>query len=459
MSRERMTWNEGTTEVPVDDKQAAEAPATPGEGPASPAYKEDPAQDAYAKGDTSSWAEDPNPPPYDNGEAPAVPSEKQAADILERKAAKCIRLATAMLGGEASVEAIEDQALAFMDMEDSAIGSSLSRLAEDEEKKEEDEKGAEAEAAKTIQEDKEHAAEAKKADDSADEAIDDDDAKAAEADLAKESSEKTGYEDRLANIENALRSLVPDAFPTKEADFEPGHVTDEGWDPGATAPAMDEDEAMLEVMLAEEGMSHDPEAMLEAMLAEAEAEAFTTDGTMSADPGEGEGMDQNDPASFGAGPGSESDGNEGMSNVDMAGAMGDDLLVEDVAVADPEVVMVEDMVADPMGVMARELDAKDSEMLAVLFGKDAAEDKAEKEDHDEGAVKDDEEHIADLEEDKDEDEKALKKEEKKAAQNPQPKKASTGAKRLGGVSKEAASEVSNLSSLWESAPDVSRFFN
>ena len=139
--------------------------------------------------------------------------------------------------------------------------------------------------------------------------------------------------------------------------------------------------------------------------------------------------------------------------------MGDDLLVEDVAVADPEVVMVEDMVADPMGVMARELDAKDSEMLAVLFGKGAAEDKEEKEDHDEGAVKDDEDHIEDLEEDKDEEEKDLKKEEKKAAQNPQPKKASTGAKRLGGVSKEAASEVSNLSSLWESAPDVSRFFN
>ncbi len=421
MSRERMTWNEGTTEVPVDDKQAAEAPATPGEGPASPAYKEDPAQDAYAKGDTSSWAEDPNPPPYSNGEAPAVPSEKQAADVLERKAAKCIRLATAMLGGDASVEAIEDQALAFMDMDDSAIGSSLSRLAEDEEE------GAEAEAAKTIQEDKEHAAEAKKADDSADEAIDDDDAKAAEADLAKESSEKTGYEDRLANIENALRSLVPDAFPTKEA----LQVAPMGDDEEAfTRPMlMDEDEAMLDVMLAEEGMSDDPEAMLAAMLAEEDdAEAFTTDGTMSADPGEGEGM-------------------------------GDDLLVEDVAVADPEVVMVEDMVADPMGVMARELDAKDSEMLAVLFGKGAAEDKEEKEDHDEGAVKDDEDHIEDLEEDKDEEEKDLKKEEKKAAQNPQPKKASTGAKRLGGVSKEAASEVSNLSSLWESAPDVSRFFN
>jgi hypothetical protein len=434
-----MTWNEGT-EVPTDDKQAAEAPATPGEGPASPAHKEDPAQDAYAKGDTSAWAEDPNPPPYDNGEAPAVPSEKQAADVLERKATKCIRLATAMLGGEASVETIEDQALAFMDMDDRAIASSLSRLSADEA-----EEKAEGEAAKTIQEEKEHAAEAKKADDSADEAIDDDDAKAAEEDLAKakESSDKTGYDDRLANIETALRTLVPDAFPTKEADekeadWEPGHDAPGGWDPGSVDP----DEAMLEVMLAEEGMSHDPEAMLEAMLAEESVEAFGHDGSpMSADPGDGEAFTVSD-------------------NLHSMADEGD-LLVEDVVdvAADPEIVMVEDLVADPMGVMARELDAKDSEMLAVLFGKGAAEDKAEKEDHDEGAVKDDEEHIADLEEDKDEDEKALKKEEKKAAQNPQPKKASTGAKRLGGVSKEAASEVANLSALWESAPDVSRFFN
>ncbi len=117
---------------------------------------------------------------------------------------------------------------------------------------------------------------------------------------------------------------------------------------------------------------------------------------------------------------------------------------------------------DPMGLEPDVYEEDEMMILASLFGKDAAEkdeDKAEKEDHDEGAVKDDEDHIEDLEEDKDEEEKDLKKEEKKAAQNPQPKKASTGAKRLGGVSKEAASEVSNLSSLWESAPDVSRFFN
>jgi hypothetical protein len=64
-----------------------------------------------------------------------------------------------------------------------------------------------------------------------------------------------------------------------------------------------------------------------------------------------------------------------------------------------------------------------------------------------------------LEKDEAEDAKDLKDEEsKKAALRPQPKKASKGAKTLGGVSKAASSEVGDLSKLWESAPDVSRFF-
>ena len=67
---------------------------------------------------------------------------------------------------------------------------------------------------------------------------------------------------------------------------------------------------------------------------------------------------------------------------------------------------------------------------------DAAEDKAEQEGKKEEAAK------------------------KEARLRPQPKTASTGATRLGGgvIGKAAASEVSELSSLWESAPDVSKFF-
>jgi len=435
-----MTW--------TDDKQASEAPATPSdsEGAASPAAKEDPAPEAYAKGDTEEWAEGKDESPVVESEAPAVPSERQAAAMLERKAAKCIRLATAMLGDGASVEAIEDQALAFMDMDDRALHSSLSRLGEDAEKKKEDEEGAEAEAAKTIQEDKEHAAEAKKADDSADEAIDKDDAKAAEEDLAKEATDKEAVENRLAKIEEALSILVG-----KKAEDD---SDDEAMDDDKKASGhLDEDEAMLEAMLAEEGMMEkpeameDPEAMLEEMLAEAEAEAMAEEvaEAMSADPGV---------------PGEEALYEDGESH-DPGDHDPDGF--EESMVVDEAVMMADPVVDDPMGVMARDLDEKDSEMLAVLFGKQADddddEDKDEKEDHDEGAIKDDEDHIESLEEDKDEEEKDLKKEEKKAARKPQPKKASKGAKRLGGVSKSAGNEVGNLSQLWESAPDVSRFFN
>ena len=44
-----------------------------------------------------------------------------------------------------------------------------------------------------------------------------------------------------------------------------------------------------------------------------------------------------------------------------------------------------------------------------------------------------------------------------SAVKPQPKKASTGATRLGGVTKEA-SDSNDLSKLWESAPDISKHF-
>ena len=149
-----------------------------------------------------------------------------------------------------------------------------------------------------------------------------------------------------------------------------------------------------------------------------------------------EGMDQNDPAHF-----------ESMG--DEPEAMDDAMDIE--------------VMADPMGLGGEELVEDDMMILASLFGKDASEkdeDKAEKEDHDKGAVADDKDHIEKLEKDEAEDAEDLKEEEskKKAALRPQPKRASRGAKTLGGVSKAASSEVGDLSKLWESAPDVSRFF-
>lgn len=137
MSRKRLTWNEMS-------RRAAAPPATPGYDDAGyrhPANQSaDPEMHDYENGDTSSWAEDVDPPPYPNSPHPATPTEaggynhpagnpanlKQA---LYRKAHKCIRIAQAMLGPKASVAQIERQALSMLDWPSRKVQSSLQRIA------------------------------------------------------------------------------------------------------------------------------------------------------------------------------------------------------------------------------------------------------------------------------------------------------------------------------------------
>lgn len=479
MSRQRLTWTDRGV-----SRHASEHPATPDEGSASPAHKPEPAADAYANGDPSSWAEDPHSGPYPNSAHPATPDEGAAspahkAAALERKATKCIRIATAMLGEGATVASVENQALELMDLPDRSIKASLARLAEDADEAIDEDDATEAEDL-LAEEPKKKASsvdariarlervlvrlaesedpEGDGDDSESEDPEGDDDDKGSEDPGDDESKKKASDEDededesmmdkkaspmerRMDRIERVLHRLAGGEskgdqskskedyagakdgdketgdgesagdqskdhldYEGKKADFAPGHAAPGGWDPGHT------EESMLEEM------------MLEEMMLE-------------------ESMDQNVPAHF------EEAASEDPGDFDEP--MGEEI-IEDISMMDP--MGISD---DPMD------DDDDMMMLASLFGKEAAgEDKAEKEDHDKGAVEDDEDHIADLEEDKDEDEKDLKKEEskKKAALRPQPKRASQGAKTLGGVSKAASSEVSDLSKLWESAPDVSRFF-
>lgn len=510
MSRQRMTWTDRGV-----SRHASEHPATPDEGPASPAHKAQPGPDAYKSGDTSSWAEDVHPGPYENGEHPATPDEGPAspahkAAALERKAAKCIRLATAMLGEGASVAAIENQALELMDLPDRSIKASLTRLAEDADEAIDDDDAAEAEEdlkeegkkkasvsdriarlervliklaesedpeGDDDDDDESEDPEGDDDDDGSEDPGEDEDMKKSASDDDEDMDEedesmkkKSALERRMDRIERVLHRLaagkkddgeskgdqskthidyadakdgdketghgesagdqskshedyegkkasddeddesMEDEESSKKAGWEPGHRAEGGWDPGHME-SMSDEESMLEEM------------MLEEMLAE-------------------EGMDQNDPNAF--------DGDDPSGD-------GVPEIVEGVGV-------VESMM-DPMGLGGDEIVEEDDMMiLASLFGKEADlkdEDKKEKEDHEKGAIADDKDHIEKLEKDEDEDAEDLEKDEeskKKAALRPQPKRASTGAKTLGGVSKEAASEVGDLSKLWDSAPDVSRFF-
>lgn len=141
--RNRMTWT-------AAGRKASSPPATPGYGTEDqehPAHQPDPNMDAYETGDPDSWAETPKAPPYAEGNPPAlpgydtedqdhpahepnprVPKEASLRQLVEKKAAKCARIAQAMLGKKATEQLIEDQSLAFMDLPDAEIDATLARL-------------------------------------------------------------------------------------------------------------------------------------------------------------------------------------------------------------------------------------------------------------------------------------------------------------------------------------------
>ena len=138
MNRNRLTWKDVS-------KKASGHPAYPDEGINHPAGYDDPEAHDYENGDTSSWAEDVRGGPYRTSPAPANPlddggyrhpaaqpgaPQKNASFVrsARQKAAKCVRLAQAVLGSNAIEAFVEDQALDYMDMADHAIDASLRRF-------------------------------------------------------------------------------------------------------------------------------------------------------------------------------------------------------------------------------------------------------------------------------------------------------------------------------------------
>ena len=402
--RRRLTWEE-------DGLGKRASSELPGEGAASPAHQPEKGVDAY--GMDSDFGSEPHAGPYGNGEHPAYPDEGPAspafkAAALERKAAKCIRIATAMLGDAATVAQVEDQALALMDLSDRAIQASLERLADDDDDDDDDDEEEVEEV--EVEEGKKKASSLAariarlervliRLAESEDPEGDDDDAKGSE-DPGEESKKKAGMDEDMDEDDAAAAEGLE---AKKKADWHSGHRAPGGWDPGS-------EEAMLEEMLVEEGM-------------------------------------------YGGNKGDES-----KSHRDYEGMGHEEGMMY--PMSHEEGMEVGHIVhSDEMGM--------DDEMmmLAKLFDKSAdipaGEDKKEKEDHEKGAIADDKDHIKKLKKDEKEDKKDLKKDEeskKKASLKPQPKKESTGATRLGGVTKAAKSEISDLSQLWNSAPDVSKFF-
>lgn len=283
-NRERMTWGGKSAAGPTLPIEAAAAkkgsahPQTPDEGITHPAGYQDPTQPAaYENGDTSSWAEDPKPGPYRTSPQPANPMDdggyrhpaaqpgapaKNAADkeakqalraAVELKAAKAIRIASVLLGEKitkaadagdlVASEMLEAQSIAFMDLHDEHLASTLRRI----EAATEDE---EVLLRKMLAED------------------------AGEPEEKEEEEEKKeASSDKLAEITTMLASLQAQmaALSAPKVAEAPK---------AAEAPKVAEEETMLAAMMAEESKKAEApnedaeaEAMLKAMLAEEQAPA------------------------------------------------------------------------------------------------------------------------------------------------------------------------------------------
>lgn len=398
MSRQRKTW-----------KSASPPPATPSEqgGYEHPATYEDPGAHDYENGDTSSWAEDVHPGPYDQSPHPATPDEgpfhpagvgspsgqKTARAAAEKKAAKCIRIATAMLGEEASVEAIENQAFDLMSMEDHVLNATLSRISGEDE--EEEDEGSDKEASSKVSDDRFAALE--------------------------------GKIDKLSRALEALLAgkegghyMEMDA-PVVEEDFMAGDDFYEGMEEDAML-----EEMLMEPMMDEEPMMDDEDKEAEAMFLSMMEEMKMAGKKADEDEEEEEEEEESD----------DSDEEEEEEGSDKEASLGD----FDIDLGSANV--------DLMGLAdgGVSIEANDS-VLASLFADEElthlASEQAE-------ALANGREASASLDADL------------STALKPQPKTAGTGATSLGkvqGSSKTAASEIGELASLWKTEPNVSEFFS
>ena len=143
--RQRMTWA-------ALDREAAAAPAIPGYGVEDqdhPAHtQDDPGSAPYIIGGPSEFGEDVHQPPYGDSGPPATPGmgvedqdhpahqgqvgrNASIMELVRRKTAKALVLARATLGKTAGWDDIENQAFAYMSMDDQALDASVGRLGGD----------------------------------------------------------------------------------------------------------------------------------------------------------------------------------------------------------------------------------------------------------------------------------------------------------------------------------------
>lgn len=449
MNRQRMTW--GGDGRPAPTRHASAHPATPWEGESHPATSPDPEADAYENGDPSSWAEDPHPPPYRTSPAPAYPYDdggykhpatqagapaKNASMNLrasvERKASKCIRIATALLGQQVASAAqrgdkvatdmIEDQALDLMDLSDARIANTLLRLeasTEDEDTLLRKMLAAEGEG-EDIAEDEEAEAKASK--------------KAAEGDMMA----------AIMSLKSEIQSLKAGKHygEEEEAPVMGGrHMSDHhmGGEEAMLAEMIEQEKMGGHHMSGDDGMS-DEDTMLSEMLNQEKMGGHSH-------------MSEED--AMLAEMLKEAEGAPEMVAPQAARGMPAPKATMSMPMAEDEEPVMGGY-EDPMAMGDEDMMGDDEEaMLASLFAsRSAGEEEGEDEESETASKK------AGESDEEAEDEEEVMTSSKKASLRPQPKKASAGAKTIGSQTRVASGggDLGDLARLWASAPDVSKVF-
>ena len=509
MSRTRMTWNK-QAEV---DKTASPPPQIPAvdrtEGPSSPAYYPDPDADKYKSGDTSSWAEDPHSPMSPESPPPAMPGNlttdklthpgtsefskdpespeeataagggggtKQASltEMAQSRATLCVRIASALMPG-AETSAVENKALELMDLDDAQLQATANTLkvlaGEDEDEEElveelEIEGGKKAAVEVTARLDKIEVGMGK---------------------LVKAMGHFFGMHDEDGMSDKDLMAFLTaedqdgDGIDQSKNDFPQGYDVDKLSDSHT-----DESEGTSQY----DESQGDEDSMLQAML-----EEMDEDMSMTASDKEGtekealESEDNQDPLAKGQSIQSGEGGNVNpdkyaptpvVAQSDGAEKVGDPTPHGEKAAGAPANPADNDIDitagVDPMGLMdesvAKEASADDelmqlySDLDLPKTAKKSGEEQevteeAKEEPADAGAGTNEKAEEDDVEFGADDEGKKGGKKAAESEQKPQPKAASTGAQTLGnvsGMSKAASDEMSQLSKLWDSAPDVSSVF-
>jgi hypothetical protein len=394
-----------------------------------------------------------------------------------------------MLGKKASVRQIEDQALVLMDLDNRAITATLNRLAGEEAEDEESEDEAPKAESKKKASVKARLAHLRRLAAEADgEEAEDEESEDEAPESKKKASRFAAFMDEEAEeLEEAALKNTPSSYKKRDCGMGTGP-----WEGAWSAYHQDYDkcyskfrskeasqldrlrrlasscescgeyehelldEMMLEEMLAEEELADEPEFMDEEMMLESmlKAEHMGKYARLNRRAGEEEAEDEEAEEEA---PKAESKKKaawgeheqELLESMMAEEGMMPEQEAEDMPVEAEEEILESmlgddfggDFSEDPMGVVDVEMTPDERFLMAKLFGgKKAAEEKPEGEDEVES------------------EDEAPAESKKKASFRPQPRKPANGVTRLGGGVTKEASASNDLSKLWDSAPDVSKYF-